>query len=95
MDTNLRSNSLKHGVPQGSVLDPLIFLLHINDLHIFIQNSKVYHFADDTNLLRISTSYKKLQKQLNEDLKNLNHWLLANKKSLSMKQKLKLYIFIK
>ena len=46
-------------------------------------NTKVQHrAADDTNL-RISTSYKKLQKELNKDLKNLNQWLLANKISLN------------
>ena len=74
---------INHGVPQGSVLGPLLFLIYINDLRVCIQNSNVYHFADDTNLLKISTSYKKLQKELNADLKNLNHWLLANKIALN------------
>ncbi len=76
-------NTIKHGVPQGSVLGPLLFLLYINDLHICIKNSTVYHFADDTNLLHINSTYKKLQKSLNMDLKNLCNWLLANKISLN------------
>ena len=71
-----------HGVPQGSVLGPLLFLIYINDLH-FAMSSKVFHFADDTNLLKICKSPKELQKSLNLDLKNLCTWLLANKISLN------------
>ena len=47
------------GVPQNSVLGPLLFLLYINDLNQAIKFCKAHHFADDTNLLYLSRSIKK------------------------------------
>ena len=78
-----KTNFIHHGVPQGSMLGPLLFLIYINDLHCAIKFSKVYHFADDTNLLNINQSPKQMQKQVNIDLKSLYKWLLANKISLN------------
>ena len=84
--------TLSHGVPQGSVLGPLLFLLYINDLHRAIKSSTVFHFADDTNLLLIGDCIQTIQKQLNADLKFLYRWLLANKISLNV-SKTELIVF--
>ena len=85
---------IPHGVPQGSVLGPILFLLYINDLHKCIKFSETFHFADDTNLLNISNDYKTLQNNVNRDLISLHEWLLANKISLN-KDKTELIYFHK
>lgn len=75
--------AILHGVPQGSVLGPLLFLLYINDLHNCIKSSETYHFADDTHLLKFSKSLESLCRGMNADLKRLVCWLNANKISLN------------
>ena len=58
-DSNLAD--VKFGVPQGSVLGPLLLLIYINDLNQTLKFSKVHHFADDTNLLHFSQSINRLK----------------------------------
>ena len=67
------------GVPQGSILGPIFFVLFINDFQKAMDFSTVHHFAVDTNLLLIENSLKKLNKHINRDLKFVVQWIRANK----------------
>ena len=84
LDGNLSDyRQIECGVPQGSILGPLLFLIYLNDLHNTIQNSSTFHFADDTELTCWEKNANKLRRKLNEDLQHLFEWLCANRLSLN------------
>ena len=72
------------GVPQGSCLGPLLFLVYINDLPRAVKNSVTSMYADDMSLCFKSKDLSRLNEGLNEDLSCLDSWLSSNKLSLNV-----------
>ena len=70
---------LEFGVPQGSVLGPLLFLIYINDLPSCLEFATSINFADDTTLFGSHTDLKHLHSLMNQDLNNLDDWFRENK----------------
>ena len=91
-ENNSFTEEIKCGVPQGSLLGPLLFILYIND---FSNSSDVLSFilfADDSNLFLSHKNPLTLANKINSELENVTQWIRANKLSLNL-QKTKYMLF--
>jgi len=81
------SLSIVHGVPQGSVLGPILFLIYINNLCNGQFEGSLTCFADDTALSYSSENSLSLFQSIQNDLDKLRYWFITNRMVLSVKTK--------
>ncbi|PIK39278.1 hypothetical protein BSL78_23886 [Apostichopus japonicus] len=75
--------NISNGVPQGSILGPLLFLIYINDFSLCLTHCKADMYADDTTFHISCSNVESLQSKLNFDAKNVSNWCKNNKMAIN------------
>ena len=78
-----RMENVTCGVPQGSTLGPLLFILYMNDVPLNA-NFNVNLSADDTNLIMSGSDAKQVEMDINNKLANVDNWMRKNKLSVNV-----------
>ena len=84
--TKSSSKNIICGIPQGSVMGPLLFLIYINDLPKVLKHTNSYLYADDTVLTIGDSDLQVATEKMEEDLSIVAKWLVRNKLSLNVKK---------
>ena len=77
---------IRRGVPQGSILGPLLFILYTNDLTLAICQSKMKQYADDTTMSLVSSDVNRLEEGSVDDLEGVARWVEVYKLKLNVEK---------